>query len=84
MSQLLNLEKIKEGPDAYKAYWASSLPCPKCGEAIRVRVSSTGVFNWHNGEHIQHVLPELSEDDRERFCSGYCPTHWDELFGDLD
>lgn len=32
------------------------------------------------GEHIQQVLPNHSEDERELLISGMCPTCWNNLF----
>ncbi|GAA0935955.1 MULTISPECIES: hypothetical protein [Actinocorallia] len=54
--------------------------CPECEAVHHVTVPKDGYERWRKGEYIQHVMPELSADDRETLMTGICPPCWDRLF----
>lgn len=58
--------------------------CPHCSAFTEVVAPTEAFRRWRNGEYIQDVLPELSDDDREALISGLCPDCWDEVFGEDD
>ena len=37
---------------------------------------------WLGGEHIQDVMPHLSDEEREFLISGMTPADWDIMFDD--
>lgn len=39
---------------------------------------------WKNGSHIQKVMSNLSENDREFIMTGISPEEWNELFPEED
>jgi hypothetical protein len=61
-------------------YTVSSLLCPKCNESITLEVSGNELFRIRQGE-LNVLAPRISNEERERFISGYCPTCWNDLFG---
>ena len=73
--QLTNIIKVGEGE-----YTADSLPCPKCGDKIKVEIEGRQLHNYHNNSMIDEVLPDLTPEDRERFITGICPPCWDKMF----
>jgi hypothetical protein len=78
--QLTVLNKVTEGEDAYQAYFVSSLPCPDCKQTLVVALRSDHLYKYNQGAHITEVFPGMSDDDRERFITGYCGPCWDVLF----
>lgn len=62
----------------------TSKPCPICGDVKVFYVPLEGYIKRINGGLIQDCFPELSADDRERLITGWCPSHWDDLFGGSD
>jgi hypothetical protein len=73
----MNVEKVLER----KKFEVSSLPCPSCGEVLKVEISKYQLHQYSRGDLVQEVFPNLSEDERERFVSGYCGDCWANLFG---
>jgi hypothetical protein len=45
-----------------------------------ISVPASSVVLWMEGDLIQRVMPNLDDDTRELFVTGYCPTCWDALF----
>lgn len=43
-------------------------------------ITSEQALRINDGEHIQNVLPHLSEDDREFILTGIVQSEWDEMF----
>lgn len=39
---------------------------------------------FNNGELIQNVMPELTDDEREFLVSGMTPEEWDEMCASVD
>jgi len=60
--------------------------CNLCKKPQEVKMTQDQLERIENlgntGEHIQHILPYHSADDRELFVTGICPTCWTELFED--
>lgn len=54
--------------------------CIKCHADHTVEAYATDYWKWKSGAFIQDVMPYLSEEERELFISGVCPTCWDKLF----
>lgn len=54
-------------------------PCPGCGTVQAVRVSVGSYISWQTGVLIQDAMPELTDDQREFFITGVCPTCWDKM-----
>lgn len=75
--ELRNITKVIEG-----TYAVDSLPCPECNEVLTIEIDGSNVFQYHQGARIDSVLPDLSDDERERFITGYCSDCWNNLFPD--
>lgn len=60
------------------------LVCQVCSVERRIEPTIRGWVRWRGGIHIQHALPELTEDDREMLISRTCPECWDDSWGDED
>lgn len=56
--------------------------CMVTGEPYQVTVPAAGLAQWIAGAHIQTVMPEVSQGDREFLISGTSPKGWDLLFGE--
>jgi len=57
--------------------------CPACKQVETFTITLRQAFDYGAGDkHIQHIFPEMSNDDRERFISGYCAPCWTALFGE--
>lgn len=54
--------------------------CKVCKGIKLVDCNPEGVIKWHNGEHIQDALPELTDGERELLLSGICEECFDRLF----
>lgn len=76
----LHCEEIYEPEHIYKF----SGHCRVTGNYYSVSVPGQALFRMRNGEHIQNVLPDMSEDDREFLISGISPEGWDQIFGGED
>ncbi len=57
--------------------------CPHCDNAQIIDCDVDGLLDWHEGEHIQHALPDLTPADREALITGICRTCWTALFPEL-
>lgn len=56
-------------------------PCPGCLQPGRVTGVRPAAFEaWRDGRHIQDVMPEMSEGDRELLISGMHSDCFDALF----
>jgi len=55
-------------------------PCPRCQGVVTLKVTRDGLEKYKKGVFIQDAFPELSDSDRERLMSGFCPTCWSALF----
>ena len=55
-----------------------------CGKEHTVEVKDIRSYiRWQKGVgHIQNMLPELNETEREQLLSGMCPECQDEIFKD--
>lgn len=51
--------------------------CIFCGTENHVSLTTEEHGRILRGEHVQHVLPDLSADDREKMISGTCPKCWE-------
>lgn len=66
------------------------IACHYCKDTTTVRgITDDQWFRYINGEMVQNVWPERSENEREAiigFRAGFhsCPTCWDELFAEED
>lgn len=56
--------------------------CPSCGDTKVLTVTKAEWHSWlsDSSQLIQNVFRSLSDDDRERLITGYCPKCWDALF----
>ena len=59
----------------------TSRPCPSCRTTAQVQITETQAQRYDMGAYIQDVLPTHSRAVRERFISGFCPSCWDDTFG---
>ena len=57
---------------------------PRTGtvNTMDLNVTQAQIDAWQNGALIQHVMPQLTRDEREFLISGYTPEDWKETFGD--
>lgn len=55
--------------------------CPQCGDTKDIAVPLAQYMRWSEGELIQHAMPQLDADDRERCITGICPACWEREFG---
>lgn len=39
---------------------------------------------YRAGEHVQHIFPHWSPEDRERLISGTCPSCWEDMWAEED
>jgi hypothetical protein len=56
--------------------------CIQCKTNHELQVNDQDMIRFHNGEHIQDVMPYLSADERELLISGICGKCFDEIFAD--
>lgn len=68
-----------------------SKPCTEAGhpadqpKTLTVEVTHQQHEDYVSGRKlIQHIFPDMSTDDRERFISGTCAPCWTALFAYLD
>lgn len=59
-----------------------TVPCMGCEKSSVLEVDANGYRAWKMGAFLQHVLPELSDDERELLMTGTCPECWHEMFAD--
>lgn len=64
--------------------WVDTPECPGCGEETSFLLNADAVSAWVGGELIQDALNMLTDGERERLISGYCPKCWDEFVEDDD
>jgi hypothetical protein len=58
-------------------------PCTVCGTTKEFTLNDMAVAAWEAGGHIQKVMPDLTQMDRETLISGVCSDKcWDELWGE--
>jgi len=55
-------------------------PCMVCQRSEHVHIQKDQFDRWQNGEMIQNVFPELTEDERELLISGTHSECWDSMF----
>ena len=55
--------------------------CPGCGTILIVEATPQQRALYAQNALIQDVFPDMSSDDRERFCSGFCGPCWIEALG---
>jgi hypothetical protein len=77
LSQACTCEEQYEPEHTYKF----TGPCLKTGKPYSVTVPADGLYQYHQGKHIQDAFPNLSADDREFLMSGYSPEGWNLVFG---
>lgn len=65
-----------------KGVSTASRICEVSGEAYKVSLPTETFIRWQNREHIQHVAPELSADEREFLISGLTPAMFNDMFKD--
>jgi hypothetical protein len=56
-----------------------STECPLCGATSKIECGPDAYRAWRLGISIQHALPNLSPDERERLQTGMCADCWDRL-----
>lgn len=56
--------------------------CMVCNKTHAIEIDQDAFVRWMQGELIQNVAPELSDDDRELLISGVCGPCFDEVFGE--
>jgi len=59
-------------------------PCPWCAKEATVDVPDEGWSRFMAGTHVQDAFPDLSDDERELLLTGFCPSCWDEVFGEME
>lgn len=74
-----HIGKIAEGQ-----YTISSPPCPACNEVLTLEIDGSLLYQYNRGASITTVLPNETDDTRERFISGYCAPCWTQMFGGWD
>lgn len=55
-------------------------PCMFCNLTAQTEVDTEGLTRWRNGEFIQSVWPEKTNDERELLMTGTHPGCWDAAF----
>lgn len=60
-----------------------TLICMDCKESTTLQLTNEQIKRWKEGELIQNVIPELTEDQRELLISGICGKCFDYLFEHL-
>lgn len=59
--------------------------CNRCkAERMEIPVTASKVKRWQDGELIQNVFPELTNDQREMMISHTCPKCWEQIFGPVE
>lgn len=48
---------------------------------LDINVTLSQMNKWDNGELIQNVMPDLTDDEREFIMTGMTAEDWDYLFG---
>lgn len=56
--------------------------CVDCGTEFKFCFTPEQWQRYMEGNHVQRVFPELSDDDRELFISGVCGKCFNKLFAD--
>lgn len=60
-----------------------TLICMDCKKSTTLQLTDEQIKRWREGELIQNVMPELTEDERELLISGICGKCFDSLFDNL-
>ena len=55
-------------------------PCVKTGKPYSVKVLSSELDSYLNGNFAQDAFPDLSSSDREFLISGISPEGWKQIF----
>jgi hypothetical protein len=63
-------------------YRVTSNLCVGCNESITILITPQQLYAYNQGGYAQDVLPELTNEQRERFISGICGICWITLFTD--
>ena len=71
-----------EGTDAMEITRRSMLTGTE--RTIDIPVTHTQLARWQAGELIQHVMPELSSEEREYLITGITPEEMEMLYGHDD
>ena len=50
--------------------------------SMELPITNAQLDRWTNGELIQNVFPDLSEDQREFLMTGITPEEWTQTFGE--
>lgn len=56
--------------------------CSLCHSSHKFLINEKDLVRFHNGEHIQDVMPYLTADERELMISGICGKCFDEVFSE--
>jgi hypothetical protein len=72
---MFTLNNIRKTDDL-SGYYVDSHPCPICGDALTIYLSSSEVFHYHQGGYAQDVISRVPPAWRERFISGICEDCW--------
>ncbi len=58
--------------------------CIECKKNYDISLNKEDYNRFLKGEHIQHAMPYISEDNRELLLSGICGKCFDIIFADED
>lgn len=59
-------------------------PCTLCKKSSKVLMSESEFARLKQGEHIQKIFPQRSNDERELLITGTHPECWDKMFPNED
>lgn len=54
--------------------------CLVCHKTSVVELEIRDVERWKRGEHVQHVWPDKTPEERELLQTGTHPGCWDQMF----
>lgn len=54
--------------------------CSVSGNLYIIKIHKDVYYKWTAGVHIQDVMPELSNEQREFLISGTTPDEWNDIF----
>lgn len=80
---MINLDACKITKTDDLQHYIIEIVCPICKKPHEIKITTMELFKLRtSNEHIQDILPNLTDAEREMFISGVCPDCWKMLFGD--